>query len=118
MLWFYFNGGTLVIRVISHITIDPMIQQTTQKTKTPTKIVANGGLDASLLFSDPPEGLVLDFDIGSSLCLRCTLKTLLNLKSKTGNKELRTILDKITSKYNGKHVINHRRYTEETSVIV
>lgn len=106
------------MRLMSQITIDPTIQQTTQKTKTPAKMVANGGLDASLLFSGPPEGLVLDFDIGSSLCLRCTLKTLLNLKNKTENKVVTTISDNIPSKYNEKDIINHQSYTKETSVII
>lgn len=85
MIWCYFDGGTLVIRLISHIAIDPMTQQTAQKTKTPAKMVANGGPDASLLLSDPPEVLVFDDDIGNSLCLICTLPTLLNLKSKSEN---------------------------------
>lgn len=117
-LWFHFDARTLVMRLMSQSTIDPTIQQTAQKTKIPAKMVANGGLDASLLFSGPPEGLVLDFDIGSSLCLWYTFKTLLNLKIETENKELTTISDNITSKYNEKDIINHHCYTKETSVII
>ena len=73
-----------------------MIQQTTQKTKTPAKMVANGGPDASLLLSDPPEELLFDADIGSSLCLSCTRTALLNLKLKWARKAPWLGLRKVT----------------------
>lgn len=107
MFWFYFNGGTLVIRLVSHNTTEHMIQQTTQKTKTPAKMVANGGPDASLLLSDPPEELLFDADIGSSLCLSCTRTALLNLNNKTENQKIVTSFDNSTSKYNENDIINH-----------
>lgn len=39
----YLEDGKLKIRLSSHVTMDPMIQNTTRKTTTPAKIVRNGG---------------------------------------------------------------------------
>nr|GMC75632.1 hypothetical protein Iba_chr03dCG6840 [Ipomoea batatas] len=59
----YFGEGTLVIRLTSHITMDPKIQHTAKRTKKPAKMVANGGPWGTLLPSvayDPFEGLGFD----------------------------------------------------------
>lgn len=57
----YLGGGTFTIKLISHITTDPMTQQTRKKTKNPAKIVRRGGPREALLVSFTSDPSLADF---------------------------------------------------------
>lgn len=57
----YFGAGTLTIKLISHVIMDQMLQQTTKRTKNPARIVRRGGPWAALLVSFTSDPSVGDF---------------------------------------------------------
>ena len=86
-------GGEWKIRPISHDRMDPMIQHMTRKTKSPAKIVRNGGpwLASPVLITSDfslrgswSEGLEFDAKMANELRLSCNVTAFLNLNKKLG----------------------------------
>lgn len=96
----YLDGGTIKIRLNSHVTMDPVIQHTRAKTKKPAKIVSNGGplgapspVFATFDFSvraSPSDGVAFNVNTVTTLRLSWNFKTFLNLNERN-NTRLRTI---------------------------
>lgn len=98
----YFGRGNETKRLINHIRIDPIIQNTRKRTTSPAKMVRKGGPwgasslltppDLSLMES-PSGGLDFDADTACHLSLICNFKTLfLNLNTRNKSWQTNSIL--------------------------